>query len=60
MNENEMIDIDLPSLQSIQLGGGALDGRRNDDSCSLTMRSNNEVILNDLFCRSSKFNINNF
>ena len=59
MNSNEMIDVDLPSLQSIQLGDCALHGRY-DDSSSLTMRSNNEVILNDLFCRSSKSNINNF
>ena len=59
MNSNEMIDVDLPSLQSIQLGGGALAGR-NDDSSSLTLRSNNELIGYDLFCRSSKSNINNF
>ena len=59
MNSNEMIDVDLPSLQSIQLGEYALDGRR-DDSCSLIMRSNNELIGYDLFCRSSKSNINNF
>ena len=37
---NEMILIDLPSLQSIQLGGFALNGR-SDESCSLIMRSNN-------------------
>ena len=60
MNSNEMIDVDLPSLQSIQLGFLALDGIWDDDSCSLTLRSNNELILNDLFCRSSKSNINNF
>ena len=59
MNSNEMIDVDLPSLQSIQLGGGALAGRR-DDSASLIMRSNNELIGYDLHCRSSKSNINNF
>ena len=59
MNLNEMIDVDLPSLQSIQLGFGALEGS-GADSCSLIMRSNNEVILNDLFCRSSNSNINNF
>ena len=59
MNSNEMIDVDLPSLQSIKLGYGALYGR-GDYSSSLLMRSNNEVILNDLFCRSSKSNINNF
>ena len=61
MNSNEMIDVDLPSLQSIQLGWAALEGRYwYDDSCSLTMRSNNELIGYDLFCRSSKSNINNF
>ena len=48
MNLNEMISIDLPSLQSITLGDCALRGRENDDSsCSLTMRSNNEMIRND-------------
>ena len=46
MNLNEMIEIDLPSLQSITLGEGALYGR-NDDSCSLIMRSTNEMIRND-------------
>ena len=40
---NEMIVIDLPSLQSIQLGHYALYGRYNDESCSLIMRSNNEI-----------------
>ena len=59
MNSNEMIDVDLPSLQSIQLGKWALRGRRDDDSSSLIMRSNNELIGYDLFCRSSKSNINN-
>ena len=47
MNLNEMISIDLPSLQSINLGQGALLGREKDDSCSLIMRSNNEMILNE-------------
>ena len=60
MNSNEMIDVDLPSLQSITLGEWALYGRDDDDSCSLIMRSNNELIGYDLFCRSSKSNINNF
>ena len=60
MNSNEMIDVDLPSLQSIQLGECALAGSWDDDSCSLIMRSNNELIGYDLFCRSSKSNINNF
>ena len=46
MNWNEMICIDLPSLQSITLGDCALCGRE-DDSCSLTMRSTNEMIRND-------------
>ena len=47
MNQNEMIVIDLPSLQSITLGKYALEGIDNDESCSLTMRSNNEMIRND-------------
>ena len=46
MNLNEMIWIDLPSLQSITLGFEALNGRK-DDSCSLTMRSTNEMIWNE-------------
>ena len=46
MNLNEMISIDLPSLQSIQLGWAALRGRENSSS-SLVMRSNNEMIWND-------------
>ena len=46
MNLNEMISIDLPSLQSILLGEYAIAGR-DDDSCSLIMRSTYEVILND-------------
>ena len=53
-----MTDVDLPSLQSITLGKWALRGRW-DDSSSLIMRSNNELIGYDLFCRSSKSNINN-
>ena len=59
MNSNEMIDVDLPSLQSITLDKWALVGR-NDESSSLTLRSMNELIGYDLFCRSSKSNINNF
>ena len=56
MNLNEMIVIDLPSLQSITLGWVALCGRDDDSLCSLTMRSNNEMIeMNE--CRSSKSNI---
>ena len=46
MNLTEMISIDLPSLKFIQLGECALKGK-NDSSCSLTMRSNNEMIRND-------------
>ena len=60
MSLNEMIDVDLPSLQSIQLGNSALQGKTDDDSCSITMRSNNEIIWNDLLCRSSKSNIHQF
>ena len=41
-----MIDLDLPSLQSIQLGWSALGGK-SDNSCSLIMRSNNEMRRND-------------
>ena len=44
MNMNEMILIDLPSLQSITLGHAAIDGNDNDFKCSLVMRSNNEMI----------------
>ena len=46
MNSNEMIVLDLPSLQSITLGKGALCGS-GGDSCSLTMRSMNEMICNN-------------
>ena len=60
MNSNEMIDVDLPSLQSIQLGEWTLSGRKDDSSCSLTLRSNNELIGYDLLCRSSKSNIHWF
>ena len=45
MNLNEMIEIDLPLLQSITLGEWALNGRYNNDSCSLIMRSNNEMMI---------------
>ena len=41
----EVIDVDLPSLQSIQLGYGTLQGS-GDDSCSLIMRSMNSTICN--------------
>ena len=55
MNLNEMIWIDLPSLQSITLGLWALEGSSSSTS-SLTMRSNNEMVeMNE--CRSSKSNI---
>ena len=47
MNSNEMIDIDLPSLQSIQLGHSAIDGNDKDLSCSLVMRSINGMNRND-------------
>ena len=47
MNLNEIIVLDLPSLQSITFGGWALGGRVLDNSCSLTMRSINEVIRNE-------------
>ena len=44
MNLTEMIAIDLPSLRSITLGGYALGGSKNYEFCSLTMRSNLEMI----------------
>ena len=47
MNLNEMIWIDLPSLESIKLGYRALEGRKKEKSCSLTMRSTSEMIRND-------------
>ena len=47
MNLTEMISIDLPSLQSITLGELALRGAGYGSYCSLTMRSNNEMIRND-------------
>ena len=43
MNVNEMIVIDLPSLQSITFGELALRGNGGDSS-SLTMRSNSRMI----------------
>ena len=46
MNSNEMIWLDLPSLQSITLGYCALEGR-HDDSCSLTLRGMTDMIRDD-------------
>ena len=46
MNLIELIDVDLPSLESIQLSYCALDGRY-DDKCSLVMQSMNEMIRYD-------------
>ena len=40
---NEIIVIDLPSLQFIEPGHDALYGREYDYSCSLIMRSMNEI-----------------
>ena len=53
MSLNELIDVDLSSLESILLGNIALVGR-DDSLCSLTLRSKNKLIRNDLLCRSSK------
>lgn len=50
---NEMTGIDLPSLQSIELGRYALYGNKSSSSSSLKMRSMDERIRND-GCRSSK------
>ena len=47
MNSNEMIWIDLPSLQSITLGQYALEGREYDDSCSLILRGMIDVNRDD-------------
>ena len=47
MNLNEIMEIDLPSLKSIQLGQYALRGRKYDKSCSLRMRSIIEMDRND-------------
>ena len=47
---NEWI-IDLPHLNSIKLGSGALNGRYDDESCSLIMES--DIDINELFFRSS-------
>ena len=46
MNLNEMIDVDLPSLQSIDFGKWVLNGRLNE-CCSLSMQSLNEMIRNN-------------
>lgn len=46
MRINEMNDLDLPSLQSIQLGQWALDGVLSE-SCSLVMRSMNKMTRNE-------------
>ena len=46
MNSNEMIDVDLPSLQSIELGYYALKGLKGDSDI-LVMRSINEMLCNN-------------
>ena len=46
MNWNEMIVIDLPSLQSITLGKCALEGS-DDSSSSLSLRGMIDVIRDD-------------
>ena len=38
MNLNEMISIDLPSLQSITLGKYALDGSNKSESMTITVK----------------------
>ena len=43
MHSNEMIDVDLPSLQSIKLGKFALYGQ-DEESSSLLMQSTNDMI----------------
>ena len=39
-----MIVLDLPGLQSIQLGEWTLYGKEDNDLCSLTMRSMKEIM----------------
>ena len=46
MNLNEMIKIDLPSLEFMTLGGYALCGKEGV-SCSLTLRSNIDTTRSD-------------
>ena len=54
---NEWI-IDLPHLISINLGQAALEGRYDDESCSLKMES--DIDMNELIFRPSESNINHF
>ena len=42
-----MIGLDFPSLQSITLSEYTLAGKWDDDTCSLVMRSNNEMYRNE-------------
>ena len=44
MNLSEMIDMDLPSFQSIRLAQCTLGGISDDLSCSLILRSKIELI----------------
>ena len=46
MNLNEMITIDLPSLEFMTFCSGALEGRKGE-SCSLTLRSNIDITKSD-------------
>ena len=47
MNSNEMIVIDLPSLQSITLGHATIDGNDDNFKCILVMRSMKVIMRND-------------
>ena len=58
INMKEKYNLDLLSLQSIQLGWSALQGKYNNETCSLTMRSKNGIIR-IIEYRSSKSKINN-
>ena len=42
-----MIQIDLPSLKSIELCRDVFEGVKDDKACSLVMRSMNEMDWND-------------
>ena len=47
MNLHAMINVDLPSLQSITLGHCSLIGKWSDSADSVIMRSNYKMIQND-------------
>ena len=42
-----VLSIDLPKLQTIQLGFSALSGHGDDECCTLTMKSMTRAMLNE-------------